>query len=92
MQEQHYVGTIMYVHKMIASDKTLFINKKMFITFLLVYIIIRCWDPLEAPQRGASNTHPQHMFLRTNKKTSNGISLLSGAIHTMYLPLSHSEP
>ena len=34
------------------------------------------WYSLEAPQRGASNKYPQHMFLQRNKKNINLIPIL----------------
>ena len=39
--------------------------------FLFLHENIYCGYSLEAPQRGASNEYPQHMFSCTNKKNIN---------------------
>ena len=48
--------------------KDAFFNPKVLIFFLFSHKNICCGYSLEAPQRGASNEYPQHMFLRRNKK------------------------
>ena len=53
-------------------------NWKVFISFLFLHGNICCGYSLEAPQRGASNEYPQHMFLWWNMKN---ICLDSPLIH-----------
>ena len=51
-----------------AKDKALFSSEKMLISFLFLHENICCGYSLEAPQPGASNEYPQHMFSWRNKK------------------------
>ena len=51
-----------------ALDKALFFNQKVSIFFLFLNENICCGYSLEAPQRGASNEYPQHIFSLRNKK------------------------
>ena len=53
----------------IATDKVIFFNRKMLISFLFLNKNICCGYSLEAPRRGASNEYPQHMFSSRNKKS-----------------------
>ena len=60
------------ISETVKSDiglKALFFNQKVAIFFLLLDENICCGYSLEAPQRGASNEYPQHMFSSRNKKT-----------------------
>ena len=57
--------------KIIAQDKALFFSLKVLIFFLFLHENICCRYSLEAPQKGASNEYPQHMYSWRNMKKYN---------------------
>ena len=52
----------------IATGKAVFFIRKMQISFSFLHKNICCGYSLEAPQQGASNEYPQHMFSWRNRK------------------------
>ena len=52
----------------IASDKVLFLSRKVFIFFFFLHKSICYWYSLEVPHWGTSNEYPQHMFSWRNRK------------------------
>ena len=87
--DKHIVGDIVLVinlgsvYMLIATDKREYPH----IFFLISPRKHILWYSLEAPQRGASNEYPQHMFSWRNKKDisifSDEKSALSVAIHAV---------
>ena len=64
----------------IATDKAIFVIRKMLISFLCLHENLCCGYPLEAHRRGTSNKYPQHMFSWRNKKDIMWIPTLTVAM------------
>ena len=69
MGSEKQLGELFLMNTIALGKVLIFFNQKVSIVFLFLNKNICCVYPLEAPQRGASNEYPQHMFSPRNKKT-----------------------